>query len=322
MVSGKADQRKAVKSKKAKKRVGLALLLVMLGILVAAMVVGIGFLVKYVLDKRTEPEVEAPVVEVAPDEPEVEVEPLPDKVDFQPVVDDWAAKAGGNRSVLIYDLERDEVVGKYNETESYNTASLYKLFVVYEGYRRVQSGEWKADDMAGTTGYTIEKCLDLAIRESYSSCAETLWGYIGHDALDEIIENDFKITNSDISTLTSNPGDIMLVMKLFYEHPDITDENLLTLMKDSFLNQPVTTYNWRQGLPSGFNQANVYNKVGWDYNPNGGYWNIYHDAAIVEFPEQNRHFIVVAMTNRVPFQRIKELGTAIENKFLVSTEEL
>ena len=89
-------------------------------------------------------------------------------------------------------------------------------------------------------------------------------------------------------------------------------------MKDSFLSQPVTTYNWRQGLPSGFSKANVYNKVGWDYNAKTRNWNIYHDAAIIEFEEQNRHFIVVVMTNRVPYQKIRQLGTEIENKFLNS----
>ena len=104
-------------------------------------------------------------------------------------------------------------------------------------------------------------------------------------------------------------------MKLFYEHKYITDETLLNQIKDSFLNQPATTYNWRQGLPSGFTKANVYNKVGWDFNPDGNYWNIYHDAAIVEFPESNRHYIVVVMSNRLPFQQIRTLGTNIEKHF-------
>ena len=225
------------------------------------------------------------------------------------------AGVGGNKSVLIYDLKRDEVVGSYNTKESYNTASLYKLFVVYEGYRRVQSGEWKTDDQAGATGYTIAKCLDLAIRESHSPCAETLLGYIGYEELDRIMQMEFGITDSDISHLVSNPEDIMKMMKIFYEHKDITDEGLVAQMKDSFLNQPTTTYNWRQGLPSGFKKANVYNKVGWDYNPDGGYWNVYHDAAIVEFPESDRHLIVVVMTNRVPYQKISQLGSMIEAKF-------
>ena len=86
-------------------------------------------------------------------------------------------------------------------------------------------------------------------------------------------------------------------------------------MLDSFLNQPKTEYDWRQGLPSGFSRAKVYNKVGWDYNPSGRYWNIYHDAAIIEVPEKNRHFIVVVMTSQVTFQKIAELGSNIEKAF-------
>ena len=233
-------------------------------------------------------------------------------IDFQPVIDEWVENARGNFSVLIYDLELDKVVGSFNPSESYNTASLYKLFVVYNGYQKIVSGEWNPDDAVSWTGYTILDCLDLAIRESYSPCAESLWSMIGRDNLQQTIVDDFSIVNSDINGLVSNPNDIMAMMKIFYEHKDITDSSLIDRMTDSFLNQPVTTYDWRQGLPSGFSRANVYNKVGWDYNPDGNYWNIYHDAAIVEFPEDNRHFIVVVMTNRVPFQKIRSLGTMIE----------
>ena len=34
---------------------------------------------------------------------------LPDAIDFQPVVDAWAGTVGGNKSVVIYDLDREEV---------------------------------------------------------------------------------------------------------------------------------------------------------------------------------------------------------------------
>ena len=241
-----------------------------------------------------------------------------EEINFQPVVDKWAASVKGNRSVLIYDLDLDKTVGEYNIKEPYSTASLYKLFVVYEGYKRVQNGTWNGNNKAGSTGYTISKCLDLAIRESHSSCAETLWGMIGRDKLDTIIEKEWGITNSDISRLRSVSTDIMKIMKKFYMHDDITDKALLTQMWDSFLNQPKTTYNWRQGLPSGFKKAKVYNKVGWEYNADGKYWNIYHDAAIVKFPiedDKTRNFIVVVMTNRVDFSNIKKFGTMLEEKF-------
>ncbi len=240
-------------------------------------------------------------------------------IDFQPIVDAWVNSTTGNRSILLYDLDREELIGSYNPDEIYNTASLYKLFVVYEGYRRVQSGVWDENAYVGATGRTTLDCLDLAIRESYSPCAETLWSMIGHETLDQIIRDDFGITNSNISLLTSNARDILRMMQIFYKHEEILSENLVSRMKDSFLNQPATTYNWRQGLPSGFSVANVYDKVGWDYNPSGGYWNIYHDAAIVEYPEENRHFVVVVMTNRVPFQKIRDFGAALEADYIRQT---
>ena len=96
-------------------------------------------------------------------------------------------------------------------------------------------------------------------------------------------------------------------------------------MMDSFLNQPVTAYNWRQGLPSGFSDAvKVYNKVGWQYmideedeegNVVKGHWEVYDDAAIIEFTENERHFIVVVMTSNVDFRQIRRFGTMIEEHY-------
>lgn len=254
------------------------------------------------------------IVSVPPEE-EPELEPVITEVDFQPVIDDWVQNIGGNKSVLIFDLKRDVVVGSYNADENYGTASLYKLFVVYKGYEYINEGVWDINSPARTTGYTIGECLDLAIRESHSACAETIRSMIGLQALEEAVVNDYHIVNSDVNKLISNPRDIMSIMKLFYKHETITDETLINKIKDSFLNQPTTTYNWRQGLPSGFSKAKVYNKVGWEYDPDGKYWNIYHDAAIVDFPDDDRLFIVVVMTNKVPFQKIRDLGSMIEKSF-------
>jgi len=291
---------------------------VLLLILVAALTAVICLLTQGLMVEKTNEDVAVDVVEVKDtvDEPKAVEEPEVTRVDFQPVVEAWANSVSGNRSVLIYDLEREETVGEYNIDEDYSIASLYKLFVVYDGYRRVQSGEWQADAAAGMTGRTILECLDLSIRESYSPCAETLWGMIGRESLEQIIVNDFGIAHSDISHLISNPRDISAIMQIFYRHADITDASLIARMWDSFLNQPTTTYNWRQGLPSGFTDANVYNKVGWDWN--GSSWNLYHDAAIVEFPNQNRHFVVVVMTNHIPFEKIRKLGAEIEQAFLAA----
>ncbi len=291
-----------------------------LGVLFAITLLMIIFVIALITTSRSQNagdiEGSQPSLITAFDEPIDEL--LPEQIDFQSVVNDWANSLSGGRSVLIYDLDRDEVVGAYHSSENYTINSLYKLFVVYEGYRRVQSGEWNSSDLVGYTDYTILDCLDLSIRESNSVCAEALWSKIGEENLDRIISDDFGINNSDISSFISNPKDIVKIMKKFYNHDEITDKALIARMKDSFLNQPVTEYDWRQGLPRGFSTANVYNKVGWDYNVGEEYWNTYHDAAIIEFPEENRHFVMVVMTSRVPYQKITNLGSLIESKFKAS----
>ncbi len=323
MVAHEAPERKAINNSKSSKYITFSVTFCLFFAITLA--------VAFIIYNFTKPKESGPYDSDSSFIPEPEPEPepeLPPSIDFQSIVDSFVNSTRGNRSVLVYDIERDETVGEFNPSESYNTASLYKLFVVYEGYRRIQSGALDPNEIAGYTGYTVLECLDKSIRESYSPCAETLWNMIGHEELDSIVVKDYGIVNSSISNLISNPNDILAIMKRFYTHPDFNDPSLISVVKDSLLVQPPTTYNWRQGLPSGFSRANVYDKVGWDYNADGGYWNIYHDAAIVEFPEFNRHFVVVVMTNQVSFTKIREFGANFENHFysiyptLVSTEEL
>ena len=238
--------------------------------------------------------------------------------DLQGVLNSWTRSTGGGKGAIFYDLDSGQVLASYNPDEKFATASIYKLFVVYEGYRRLQNGTWNGEDRADSTGKTIAKCLDLAIRESNSACAETLWGMIGRDALDAAVQNDFGLPSVTVGSLSATPREIMLMMKRFYEHPEITDENLVAIIKDSFLNQPPShglcsgPCNWRQGLPSGFsNKVKVYNKVGWNFN--GSIWTIYDDAAIIEFPEKDRRIIAVVMTSGIHYNKIRDLATQIEN---------
>ena len=236
------------------------------------------------------------------------------KIDFQSVIDDWASSVGGNAGVIVYDLMAGEVAGEYNADKKFATASIYKLFVVYAGYLKVDSGEWNGSMMAGSTGHTILQCLDLAIRESNSACAETLWGMIGRDELDEIVHTVFNLPDVYVGSLSATPREIMRMMLRFYQHTEMDDWSLISLMKDSFLNQPKTIYNWRQGLPSGFsNNALVYNKVGWEFD--GEKWIIYNDAAIVDFVDAGRTFVVVVMTNNIDYKRIVGFAKQLEESF-------
>ena len=83
------------------------------------------------------------------------------------------------------------------------------------------------------------------------------------------------------------------------------------------LNQPPTEYDWRQGLPAGFNHALVYDKVGWLWNQS--YWAEYNDLAILEFPESNRHYAIAVMTEGLPDEKpLVTLGNQIEEAILTA----
>lgn len=313
MVPEQIDERKAVKGRHTHY---LALYLILLVLVVAFTTCVVLMLIHnhslkqdYTTDGNTEI-ITTDDDKNEPGEEETQITPI----DFQDAIDDWVSTTKGSAGIVIYDLDLNKISGIFNANEKFQTASLYKLFVVYEGYRRVQDGTLSADEIVGTTRRTVLDCLDAAIRESHSPCAETIWGIIGHDELDYIASVDFSLPELTVSHLKATPMEIMEMMKIFYQHREITDEILADRMMDSFLNQPTTTYNWRQGLPSGFSdKVKVYNKVGWNYD--GKRWTIYDDAAILDFINEERHFIVVVMTSGIDYRQIRSFGAQIENTF-------
>lgn len=240
--------------------------------------------------------------------------PQPALINFQPTVDRWLSTVSGNASIIIYDLDHQQPVASHLPDTKHSTASLYKLFVVYEGYRQIAQGKISPQQPL-VAGHNIAQCLDLAIRESNSTCAEALWSLLGRAHIDQTAIQEFGATHTSVSGLSSTPHDILTIMQRYYEHPELSAPTWATI-QDSFLNQPVTTYDWRRGLPAGFQRAKVYNKVGWEHSGIGNIWNLYHDAAIVEFPEFKRHYIVVVMTEKVPYQSLAELGRQIEKEVL------
>ena len=157
MVSRETNKSQTVEKKPFSQRLKLGISLVLLGLattflaFVICFIIGDNFYHGNILTSREEPA-----------ESEVESRPTEEaseskfrEINFQPVIDEFVNGSGGNKSVIVYDLDREQLAGVYNPTSEYNTASLYKLFVVYEGYRRLEDHTWEANEMAASTGYTI-----------------------------------------------------------------------------------------------------------------------------------------------------------------------
>lgn len=317
----------ATKTAKQKKKGKMPLVLDILSIILVAGATYAIFRLTAVKPENREENNPAVVSDLPSDEDDLE---KPDELDLSNVVREWASHYtfGPDAGIKIYDLDKQRIVAELNPYETYNSESLYKLFVAYKGYQMLDTGELSAETTVA--GQTLKTCLDRMIRESYSPCAEALIALIGASNLDNIIRTEYGIPGSSVVNYTTNASDMVDMMRIYYAHDGLSNENVAQL-KDSMLNQPnsnpeltcgTETYGcaWRGGLPSGFTKAKVYNKVGWSYN--GSMYVSYHDVAIVEFSEFNRHFAIALLTkNFADANGSKEFGAMVEAELLHLLEQ-
>ncbi len=223
--------------------------------------------------------------------------------DLQPTIDKWAASQNGSASVVVYDIQNQHYIGKINTDAQFFTASIYKLFVAYEGYLAIQNGKYSADDPY-LTGYTRGQCLDAMIRDSYSPCAEKMWNELGKEAITNKLKT-YGIENTSMSGLYTTAQDVSLLLKRLYEKKELNQTNTDKFL-DSMKNQDSK---YRRGLPAGFADSTVYNKVGWNEDIE------WHDASIVTL-ENGNSYIIVVLSKNVGSTNVAALGEDLK-KLLV-----
>lgn len=248
-----------------------------------------------------------------------------DFIDLQPIVDQWLATVKNARvGLAIYDLDANQMAASYQADKVFDIASIYKLFFAYSGYRQIEQNPALANQFYVRTrdyragNYTFGQCLDLIVRESYNGCAERLLGDADQVPLAQQIIDELGLNHTTLRGIASTANDLVKLLQLYWQHPDLSEASWAQIT-DSMLNQPPTAvedgiiYDWRMGLPKGFKTAKVYNKVGWLRSSDDRYWKTYNDAAIVEFPEQGRHYAIVVLTNDLrSASSLGRLGTLIE----------
>ncbi len=222
---------------------------------------------------------------------------------LQTVINNWADGLTGESSVVVAD-GNGVTLAAYNANRAYFSASLYKLFVVYFGYKQIDAGTVSLDEpYVGSR--TRAQCLDAMVSESDSPCAEKMWAELGKQTLTDSLK-ELEISDTSMTNLSTTAGDVVRIMTLLSNGEGLSDSSqtaFLASAKDQI---------FRDALNRGFSDSvTVYNKIGFNELKE------YHDAAIVELSD-GRRFVIVVLTENVGTRNIAELGRRVEAVILPS----
>lgn len=230
-----------------------------------------------------------------PTEPESKPKPDFNKTAIQKAVDQWVGSHKGTYGVMVT-TQTGNSIADHNGDKSFFAASIYKLYVAYEGYRKIDDGTHKLNQPY-LGKWTRGECLDKMIRESHSPCAEKLWGELGHESLDAKMQT-YGLTNTSMTSISTTPKDAAVMLARIQTGEGLRDSSrkkLLASMKAQI---------YDDALKTGFAQQTVYDKVGFRDLVE------YHDVGIVKFKD-GRVLIVAVFTEKAGTRNIAGLGQAI-----------
>ncbi len=265
-------------------------------LIIAALVLLAGGVIWRFTNRNDVPKTEVSVnQDTRSDAPAVTEVAQPSLPDMQPLVDSWVANHPGTYAITITD-EQGNKLGVTNGDQQFFTASIYKLYVAYIGYQKIDDGTYSLSSPY-LNGWTRGKCLDEMIRSSDSPCAEKLWNELGKDTVTAKMKA-YGLTNTSLSGLYTSSNDAAIILSRLQRGLDLkpaSNTAMLASMKGQI---------YRDGLPAGFTKSEIYDKVGFRGAVE------YHDTAIVKV--NGKTVIVSVMTESAGSKNIAGLGAAIE----------
>lgn len=289
------NQTEAVGRPKSRKKIAVILAVVLLAVLV---LLGIYWIFFKTTAEAPAPQVATPVV--FDEEGTVAKSSKPALPSLQPTIDEWVKSTSGTVSVHITDAD-GKVLATHNAEKTYFTASIYKLYVAYAGYQKIDDGTYSLSNPY-LSGYTRGECLDAMIRDSNSPCGEKMWAELGKTKLTEQMKS-YGLKATSLTGLETTAEDAAVILANIASSKDLKPASQKAYL-DSMKTQDAK---YRRGLPSGFKKVTVYNKVGWNLTQE------WHDTAIIE-TKDGQKVIVSVFTNGAGFRSVAALGTQIETE--------
>jgi len=211
---------------------------------------------------------------------------------LQSIVASTTMNYGSNVGLVLVDLSNDATASANADTQ-FVSASIYKLFVAYGVYSRIDEGSISLGDTMTKYGIssTVGECLDAMLTISDNACGVALGQLYGWSSLDLMLasegysgtqlDNYDSSGNLDSDKLTT-ANDVTKLLQKLYDGSllsTLSTEQFIALLKADEIN-----YMLPSGLPDG---TVIAHKVGYlaDYQ---------HDAGIIYSPDGD--MLVVMLT--------------------------
>ena len=246
----------------------------------------------------------------------------PHRIDLQYLVDDWRRDQGitEESSVLIYDLNNSDIVGRFNDTKTFTDPNLVNLLVAYENYRRLNDGSFHSDDqinLKNQTALSRQDCLNELFTSGDTNCKDALRAELS----DAILEN--LLAKMDLEHLKISGGNIT-----------ITATDYLKLTKFIYHSENLQSENWNQffahflitgdhfALISGINKATIFDYASAKLKTETAASTLpyFSEASILEFKDlpkyEDRKYIVISLNQNFNPTKLTPLGRGLEDRIL------
>lgn len=216
---------------------------------------------------------------------------------IQALLDYWDATNAGTWGIVLKTTD-GSIAASFNPNQQFTSASVYKLYVAYVVYTKVDNGEMNMGTPTGN-GNTVSGCLNIMILRSDNACAVELGGMIGWNASDSMLR-----ARGFGSTTLAYGGKLTTAQDATEYLLQLQGGSLLSAGNRAALLDIMSRNIYRYAIPAGSPGIRSANKLG-----AAGAFN--HDVAIVYHPKGT--YVLSVFSQGSSHARIRELARQISN---------
>lgn len=216
---------------------------------------------------------------------------------LQSLVSYWAQTHGGKYGITLKDVS-GSIVASHNGNVQFTSASIYKMYLAYVVYGKVESGSMSLSE-ATSIGSNVGTCIDAMIVRSDNTCAVALGNSVGWQSNNALLHakgyGSTSLVSGNHLTTSNNTTDLLMNL---YKGSFNNAEHRAALL--SMMNRQI----YRSGIPAGSKGSSVANKVGFLDGLN-------HDAAIIYHPKGT--YVLTVLSSGSSFAQISDLAKQISD---------